>query len=85
MEKGKKSDIKRSVKVTKKQIIKSESPKKTEKKEKPKVSFDSWFSLKVSEKKIRSHWYVSIKIYFKEKGLSQDEEPDKFDECLKLY
>ena len=50
------------------------------------ISFDSWFTFKVSEKrKVMAHHYDTLKAYFKKQGLSEQEESKDFDAALKMF
>lgn len=65
-------------------MSKSKAPAKSEKKE-SKISFKSWFALKVRDKRLSFWQEKEIQIFFKSKGLSDIEEPEKYEESLKLY
>jgi hypothetical protein len=72
-------------KNSKKQSQEVEAPK-TYKAEEQAVSFDSWFTFKLSQKrKVDAHHYDSIKAYFKHKGLSDMEKPQTYDAMLKVF
>lgn len=50
-----------------------------------KVRLSTWFSRMVKEGKLQFWQQREIETFFKEKGLSLSEEPDKYTELLKLY
>lgn len=50
------------------------------------VAFDTWFTVKVSQRrKVRAHHYETLKAYFKKQGLSENEPNDKFEAALKSF
>lgn len=63
---------------------KSKTPAKTKKKEQ-KISFKSWFANKVRDKRLNFWQESEIQIFFKSKGLSDVEEPERYEESLRLY
>ncbi len=71
--------------IAKKKSSVSSSKKAKAKKEDTTIPFQIWFSKKVSTGKLKFWQESEISIFFKEKGLSDKEEPDKYEECLKLY
>jgi UPF0288 family protein (methanogenesis marker protein 3) len=50
-----------------------------------KVPFSAWFFRRVEEGKLQSWQEKEISVFFKSKGLSDNEESDKYSELLKLY
>jgi hypothetical protein len=50
-----------------------------------KISFLVWFDKQVIAGKLRFWQKKELSVFFKEKGLSDNEEPDKYSELLKLY
>ena len=72
-------------KTTKKKRSASPSKAKTAKKEDNRVLFPVWFSNKVHRKELNAWQEAEIRAFFKDKGLKDKEEPDKYEECLKLY
>ena len=62
----------------------SAAPKRAKKKPEQ-VLFSVWFSKKVFKAELKFWQEAEIKAFFKDKGLSDKEEPDKYEECLKLY
>lgn len=50
-----------------------------------KISFLVWFAKQVKTGKLRFWQEKELSIFFKENGLSDNEEPDKYSELLKLY
>lgn len=50
-----------------------------------KVPFPVWFAGQVKASKLQFWQEQEISVFFKEKGLSDKEEPDKYSELLKLY
>jgi len=50
-----------------------------------KVAFPVWFSKQVKAGKLNFWQEKEISVFFREKGLSDREEADKYSEILKLY
>ena len=50
-----------------------------------KVSFPVWFSRQVKAGKLKFWQEKEVSVFFREKGLSDNEEADKYSELLKLY
>lgn len=50
-----------------------------------KVAFSSWFFRQVESGKLEFWQKKEISVFFKSKGLSDNEESDKYSELLKLY
>lgn len=63
------------------------SGKKTKKAEgsDDKITFDVWFNQQTKEAKLGFWQKNEISVFFKEKGLSDKEDADKYSELLKLY
>lgn len=50
------------------------------------MSFDTWFTFKVAEKrKVMPHHYDTLKAYFKKQGLTEQEQSEDFDSALKMF
>ena len=65
---------------------KSKAPKaEKDAKNAEKVDFIVWFSRQVKAKKLNFWQERELSVFFKEKGLSDREYPDKYSEILKLY
>lgn len=60
---------------SKKQVVKTDT----------KISFSSFFNKKVKENVLGFWQRDEIEVFFKEKGLSDREDKDKYEEILKLY
>ena len=50
-----------------------------------KVSFRSWFDKQVKAGNLKFWQHKELAVFFREKGLSESENPDKYSEILKLY
>lgn len=50
-----------------------------------KVSFPVWFSRQVKAGNLKFWQEKEVSVFFREKGLSDNEEADKYSELLKLY
>ena len=50
-----------------------------------KVHFQSWFAKQVIFGKLKAWQEQEIKIFFKEKNLTEIEDPKEYDKILKLY
>ena len=50
-----------------------------------KMAFIVWFDGQVRAKKLKPYQQRELLVFFKEKGLSDSEIPDKYSELLKLY
>jgi len=50
-----------------------------------KIPFSAWFFKRVEEGKLQFWQKKEISVFFKSKGLSENEESDKYSELLKLY
>lgn len=50
-----------------------------------KIPFSSWFFKQVESGKLEFWQKKEISVFFKSKGLSDNEESDKYSELLKLY
>jgi hypothetical protein len=64
--------------------IKLEAPK-TASEEPAKVSFLVWFSRQVKAGKLGAWQAKELSVFFRQKGLSDNERADKYSELLKLY
>jgi hypothetical protein len=63
-----------------------ERPSKKDKKEESKLSFTTWFSLKLKKhQKLRSAHYEPVLAYFKANKLTENETASAFDAALKKF
>lgn len=61
------------------------SKAKSELIEAERVPYIIWFTNQVKAGKLGFWQEKEVSVFFKEKGLSDNEEPDKYSELLKLY
>ncbi len=71
---------------TKKKTFVVDAPEKSGAQEADKISFNSWFTFKVAQRrKVQAHHYDAIQAFFKKQGLSELETPKAFDSALKAF
>jgi len=71
---------------SKKKTYVPDAPEKSTSQEQDKISFNSWFTLKVNaRRKVQAHHYEAILAFFKKQGLSEMEAPKAFDSALKAF
>lgn len=51
----------------------------------PKISYRNWFDRRLSEGVVKPWQESSILIFFKKRGLSENETIDRFDEIFKIF
>ena len=85
---------KRKTQSSQEVTMQKESPKETPKAKKapekkikvqPKISFSAWFHKKVAAKKVRFYEDEAILVFFKKRGLTENETEDAYESVFKLY
>lgn len=50
-----------------------------------KVSFDSWFKKAKKKYRLRDHQDYALQVFFEKQGLTQMEDPEKYDEMIAKF
>ena len=52
---------------------------------KPKISFQAWFIKQTKLGKLRFYQDDAVLVFFKKNGLTETEDPDRYQECFKKF